>query len=60
MSEGESNNEVNCGCGCLGCLTCIVCVVLICFIFGCEWSRNCVKRCITDVTSAVSDGKEAK
>jgi len=54
VSERESDNEVNCGCGCLGCLTSIVCVVLICFIFGCEWSRKCVKRCITDVTSAVS------
>ena len=60
MSEEESNNEVNCGCGCLGCLTSIVCIVLICFIFGCEWSRKCVHRCIKDVTSAVSEGKEAK
>ena len=62
MSESEPKNkcECNCGCGCFGCLTMVVSIVLICFIFGCEWSRNCVTRCIKDVTSAVSEGKEGK
>ena len=52
--------ECNCGCGCFGCLVSVICFVLICFIFGCEWSRKCVLRCVTDITSAVSEGKGVK
>lgn len=57
--EENKKNEVNCGCGCFGCLVSVICFVLICFIGGCEWARNCVHRCITDIISSVHSASSA-
>lgn len=32
----------------------IVAFIMICFIFGCEWAKNVVKRVVGDVSEIVS------
>lgn len=51
-SESKSNSNISCGCGCFGCLLEIIGVIGICYICGCEWSRNCVLRCVREIHNA--------
>lgn len=60
MSESQKEPTINCGCGCFGILVAIASFILICWIGGCDWARGVVKRCVGDMSSAISNGGNAK
>lgn len=51
-SEPESKSRISCSLGCFGCLLEIIGFIGICYICGCEWSRNCVLRCVSEIHGA--------
>lgn len=49
MSESEAKASFSCGCGCFGFLLEVIGVIGICYLCGCEWSRNLVLRCVREI-----------
>ena len=52
--QDNGKGKLTIRCGCFGCLLELVGLVGICYICGCEWSRELVMRCVSEIHAAWS------